>query len=280
MHKDTKWAEEIIALQEVDGKWGHFHSLSQYSKSPITTERALRRLLYLGYSIEDDCINKAVSYMNDCLIGKKEIPDRREKTHDWDTFTSLIFATWIRIFTKENSNANNIAQKWSDIIASAFASGEYNHESYLKTYHQILGIKPKGIRLIDFVNFYPISLLTDFLDERTEEAFVEYILNKETGIYYVYDHKLYSLPDVFKSKNASRFLGAIELLAKYKASRVKLQFVVGWLESNRNQYGKWDMESSVNDKMYFPLSDNWRKKDTREADCTERITKLISNLSL
>lgn len=28
--------------------------------------------------------------------------------------------------------------------------------------------------------------------------------------------------------------------------------------------GKWDMGKSVNDKMYFPLSDDWRKKrDTR-----------------
>lgn len=23
-------------------------------------------------------------------------------------------------------------------------------------------------------------------------------------------------------------------------------------------------------KVYFPISDNWRKQDTREADCTER----------
>ena len=279
MHKDTKWAKEIIALQEDDGKWGWFHSLSQFYSSPITTEQALRRLLYLGYTIEDDCIKKAVSYMNDCLIGKREIPDRREKLHDWDIFTSLILAAWIRIFTKDNLNANAVAQKWSEIISTAFANGEYNHETYVKAYHEVLGLKPNGGRLIDFVNFYPISLLNDYLDEKTEAAFVEFILNKETGIYYIYDRKVYTLPDAFKSKNASRFLGAIELLSKYKTGKMKLQFVVDWLESNKNQYGKWDMGSSVNDKVYFPLSDNWRKKDTREADCTERVSNLINNLS-
>ncbi|NYB74060.1 hypothetical protein HZF24_07880 [Sedimentibacter hydroxybenzoicus DSM 7310] len=279
MYKNTKWTKEIIALQEDDGKWGCFHSLSQSYQSSITTEQALRRLLYLGYTIEDECIKKAVAYMNDCLIGKKEIPDRREKLHNWDIFTELILAAWIRIFRNDNVNANSVAEKWSNIISSAFSSGEYDHEEYISTYHKILGIKPKGGRFIDFVNFYPLSLLAGCLDEETESAFIEYVLNKDTGIYYIYDHKIYTLPNAFKSRDASRFLGAIELLSKYKASKAKLRFVVNWLESNKNQDGKWDMGSVTNDKIYFPLSDNWRKKETRESDCTERITKIILSLS-
>ena len=38
MHRNGKWAKQIIALQESDGKWGWFHSLSQFYDSPITTE--------------------------------------------------------------------------------------------------------------------------------------------------------------------------------------------------------------------------------------------------
>ena len=52
MHKESKWAKNIIAMQESDGKWGCFHSLSQFYHSPITTEQALRRLERLGYTIE------------------------------------------------------------------------------------------------------------------------------------------------------------------------------------------------------------------------------------
>ena len=44
--------------------------------------------------------------------------------------------------------------------------------------------------------------------------------------------------------------------------------------------GKWDMSHAVNDKIYFPLSDNWRKKETRQADCTKRISNLIDALTL
>lgn len=89
-HKNTKWAKQILALQDEEGKWGYFHSLSQDSKTPLTTEQALRRLEILGYTMEDECIQKAVGYMGDCLAGKKEIPDRREKLHSWDIFTSIL----------------------------------------------------------------------------------------------------------------------------------------------------------------------------------------------
>ena len=113
MHKDTRWAQQIISLQDEEGKWGYFHTLFTDSKSPITTEKALKRLEILGYTIEDNCIKKAVSYMDDCLTGIKKIPDKREKLHDWDIFTSLLLAAWIRRFTADNDNANEIAKKWA-----------------------------------------------------------------------------------------------------------------------------------------------------------------------
>ena len=71
MYKDTKWAKQIISLQDDEGKWGYFHTLYGDSKSSYTTEKALRRLEVLVYTIQDDCIQKAVYYMKDCLKGIK-----------------------------------------------------------------------------------------------------------------------------------------------------------------------------------------------------------------
>lgn len=278
MHKDGKWARSIIALQEPDGKWGWFHSLSQFYNAPITTEQALHRLERLGYTIEDACIQKAVSYMDDCLTGKNAIPDRREKLHDWDIFTSMILATWIRRFTLENSNANKVAKQWADIVSHAFASGSYNHVDYVTAYRETFGIKPNGGRFVDFVSFYPISMLSNCLDFNTEEALIDYVLSKEDGIYYVYDKKLLTLPSSFESKEASRYLGAVELLSKYAAAKEQLQFVADWLNDKRNTHGKWDMGKTVNDKVYFPLSDDWRKQEIREADCSERIDAILNDL--
>lgn len=276
MHKNGKWAKQIISLQQEDGKWGTFHSLSQFYNSSITTEQALNRLERLGCTIEDDCIRKAVSYMNDCLTGKSSLPDRREKVHDWDVFTSLILSTWIRRFTDDNPNANKVARQWADIVSAAFVNGNYDHEEYVTAYRDIL--KPNGGRLINFMNFYPISLLRDCLDKETEAAVVDYIIHQDSGIYYIYDRRIADLPLVFQSRETSRYLAAIELLSKYKHAKYKLSYVLNWLNENKNESGRWDMGRTVKDNVYFPLSDNWRKQEAREADCTERIMRLISVL--
>ena len=278
MHKDGKWAKQIISLQDSEGKWGIFHSLSQPTTNNITTEQALRRLERLGYTIEDECIQKAVSYMNDCLIGKKCIPDYREKVHDWNIFTSLMLSTWIRRFTADNPVANKVAKQWADVISGAFVNGTFDHEEYVAAYTDILGLKPGGGRLVDFVNFYPVSLVRDCLDEKTEQAVLDHIINGDNGIYYIYNSKIAVLPRVFEGKTASYYLAAVELLSEYAHAKYKLNFVIDWLNDNRNENGRWDMGKMANDKVYFPLSDDWRKKETREADCTERIIKLMAEL--
>ncbi|MBQ6697203.1 MAG: hypothetical protein IJN16_10915 [Lachnospiraceae bacterium] len=276
MHKDGKWARQIIEWQDEEGKWGDYHSLAVAGNSHITTEQAVRRLERLGYTMEDECIRKAVQYMSDCLVGKKTIPDRVEKVHDWNVFLALILSTGIRRFTEDNLRANEVAAQWAQIVTTAFEDGGYNHDKYVDAYKQIL--KPNGGRINGLETYYPVSLLCDCLDEKTENAFVEYILNFDKGIYYVYGSKLIVLPQEFQSKNASYYLGAMELLVRYKHTRHKLKFVADWLMENRNENGKWDMGQVVNDKLYFPLSDDWRKKENREADCTERIEKLLNTL--
>lgn len=279
LHKDGKWAKGTISLQREDGGWGWFHSLSRSSNSKITTEQALRRLEGLGFTIGDECIRKAVAYMDLCLTGEKELPDRKEKVHDWGVFTSLMLAAWIRRFTNENPNANDIADKWARIVSNAFKSGGYDHGEYVSAYHDVLGVKPRGARLVDFANFYPVSLLNDCLDPQTEKAMMKHILSLDGGIYYVYGERIGVPPESFESLKASRYLAAVELLSRYRHARHMLGFVVDWLNDNRNENGKWDMGKTVNDKIYFPISDNWRKKETREADCTGRIEKLINGIS-
>ena len=245
----------------------------------MTTEQALRRLQRLGFTIDDDCIQKAVGYMTDCLTGKKEIPNRKEKVQDWTVFSNLMLAAWIRRFTKDNTAANNVARQWAEIVTAAFDNDVFDYEKYVNTYCRILRTPPKGARIIDPTIFYPISLVTGLLDEKTERAFVEHIMNNEDGIYYIYESKIAVVPKKFQSRKSSRYLAAIELLAEYKNSRDKLQFAVQWLKENQKSNGKWDMGSVVNDKVYFPLSDNWRKVETRENDCTERVMEILNKLT-
>lgn len=159
-YKDTKWAKQILELQNEDGGWGFFHSLSNLtSKQQLTTEQALRRLRIIGFTIEDEPIQRAVEYMHDCLSGKREFPDRREKLHDFDIFKNMILAAWIRKFTYEDRLANIVAEQWIDIIQEAFKDGEYNHSAYIQAYEKNFHLMPKELILYLFIrcHYYRVA---------------------------------------------------------------------------------------------------------------------------
>lgn len=279
-YKNGGFAKEIIALQNADGTWGHmFHSLALPNKRyPLTTEQALRRLRILGFTIEDASIRKAVDCMISCLRGERKIDDYWEKTHNWELFTKLMLSAWIKIFEPDNEEVFQFSKHWANIIERAFKSGEYNHECYLDAYTCEFSSRPKGARELDFVDFYHINLLQGVLSEKTEKLLLDYILARENGIYYVYDKSLNRLPDVFASKETSRYLAAIEMLSEYQFAKEKLGFVVEWLENNRDENGQWDLGLKAKDNIYFPLSDSWREPEYRKADCTFRINKLLLKL--
>jgi hypothetical protein len=282
-YKDGKWAKKIISLQHDDGSWGYFHSLSNPTpQQPMTTEQALRRLDILGFTIDDKPIKKAVKLMNACLIGKNKIPDREEKTHNWKVFTDLIISTWIRMFTKENEMANNIAAKWCEIINHSFINNSYNHNIYINNYENIFRIKmdPKAGRLVDFVHFYPISLVTDKLDKKIEKHYFKYILEHDRGMYYDYNKKLIDTPKYFQTKATSSYLRAIELLSRYNNPECKkqLKFVSKWLGQNKRSKNEWDMGKESKDGISFPLSNSWIKEEKRIEDCTYRINKLLERI--
>jgi hypothetical protein len=281
-HKNGIHAQKLIALQHEDGSWGHFHSLSQNSGSPVTTEQALRRLERLGFTEKDPPIQKALSYMRLCLAGEKELPDRREKTHDWDMFTRTMLAAWIRRFTREDAHANEIAAQWGKTVSFAYKGGHYDHEAYLAAYRRNFDAKPFGARLIDFTAFYEISLVSKTLDKRVEQAFFKDVLSRPTGMYYIYGATLLSPPADFQTKDASRYLAAVELMLEYKSPvcHVLLSPAAKWLIANRGKDGLWDMGTKVKDNIYFPLSDSWRIASDRKRDCTERIERVLKLLTL
>ncbi|MHB9295263.1 hypothetical protein PilKf_01005 [Pillotina sp. SPG140] len=282
-YKDGKWAKQITQSQHDDGSWGYFHTLSNPSqKQPMTTEQALRRLEILGFSMDDKPIKKSVKYMNDCLIGKIKIPDAEEKTHNWKIYTDLMLSTWIRVFTKENEIANKTTIKWCEIINYSFINDKYDHSKYINKFEDVFGIKmnPKACRLIDFVHFYPISLLTNILDEKIEPKYFKYILEHEHGIYYIYNNKLIDIPKIFQSKITSNYIRAIELLSKYNNLECKkqLKFIVKWLKGNMRTKNEWDMGRESKDGINFPLSDTWRTEKERVDDCSYRIKKLLNTI--
>ena len=277
---DNKWIRQIVGLQQEDGSWGCFHTLSQPTKAqPITTEQALRRLRILGLTKDDKPVARAIAYMEQNL--KHPLPTVFiEKKHDSKTYGDLMLAAWIRLFDPANSTALITASKWAKIITSAFQDGAYSNEKYVSAYEaEFIKLNPKAGCLADFVVFYQLALLPGLLSPETESATLDYVLVHERGIAYIYNRPVNILPEVFASIGASRYLSAIELLAAYRPASKKLGFVAEWLSSNRSADGMWDMGASVKDGIHFPLSDSWRKPDDRKKDCTARISALLEKLT-
>lgn len=263
-YKDGKLARQIISLQNSDGTWGNvFHSLSvPNNKKPLTTEQALRRLKLLGFTILDEPIKKAVNCMVSCLNGERKIDNYSEKNRDWDLFTKLMLSTWVRIFQPQNGVALECAKYWVTMIENDFADGKYDEDT----------------GEVDFVTFYEMNLLQGLLSESIENRMLDYVINHEKGIYYVYGKRISELPKEFQSVETSRYLEAIDILSGYKLAKEKLDFVVRWLEDNKDENGQWDLGTKAKDNLYFPLSDSWRNVEYRKADCTAKINAIIDKL--
>lgn len=281
MWKDGKWARQILDLQQPDGLWGYFHTLSEPSRNPLTTEQALRRLRVLGFTIEDPPILQAIAGLDDYLLGRRAMPDRVEKTPDWPVYQQLMPAVWIRLFTKESAPANRVAEQWARIITAAFANGSCDQQAYFNAYKEQFGRFPTHDRCRDFCNFYPVALLRDCLAPGIAEAFFRHVLHHPAGLYYMTSRPLTALP-AFDTKEASRHLGALELMAEYvhPACRRQLAFAADWLLGHRDENGEWDMGASARDGVYLPLSDSWRTPEQRRQDCTARIRAFLSKVTV
>ena len=279
MYKDTKWARDILALQQPDGSWGCFHTLSRPTpRQPMTTEQALRRLRALGYTRDDPPIQRTLCLLHDCLTGRRPLPDRREKSCDWDAFVALMLAAWIRLFTDADAAANRVAAAWAGIVTPALAGGAFDPAAYAVAHRLAFGRPAKGSLLLYGNSFYHVALLAGALPPETERRWIDYLLRFPTGIYYMYTKPMQLLPDAFRSRPASAYLAAAELLARYPHSRDSLRFIADWLLQNGSRRDGWDMGPQARDGVYFPLSDSWRSPSVRKRDCTYRISRLLDTL--
>ncbi|HHU23950.1 MAG: hypothetical protein PHG08_08870 [Bacilli bacterium] len=263
--------EELAKIQNPDGGFGRFHSMS--TNSPITTEKALRRFWFLNLNKDYPILSKCLEYVRKCLYKEIVIPDRREKVINWDVFEELMFSSWLNLFKVEDEKVSSIQLQWKSVIENSIIDNQFDYTEYKKQYRLLFG--NKGLREISPSNFYMVCLLKNMLTPSAKNAYFQYLMEK--GIYYIYDKNLYELPKAFDSKSTISHLIAIKLVADY-AEENELDFVKDWLYGNRNSNGQWEMPSLKPDGVVFPVSDNWRKGENKKSDINRFIKDVICSL--
>lgn len=200
-------------------------------------------------------------------------------THDWDLFTRMMLAAWIRTFVPQDPLAAGVATQWAKVVGAGFAFGRYEDGAYRQAYRRVFGQPPKGARFEDFLSFYQVILLAGTLPSRLEDAFFSYLLQAPQGIYYLYDAAINRPPPVFQSRAACRYLGALEVLTAYRRQRQHLHFAVQWLCQHQRPDRSWDLGAVSREGVYQPLSDDWRHPDRRVADCTAWVEWVLEQLT-
>lgn len=279
-HRAGKWAQGVLAAQKEDGTWGTcFHGLAQPGSAPLTTEQALRRLHALGFTREDAPIRRCIDTMAACLRSERKIDAYWEKGIDWAMYEPLMLAAWIRRFDPEHPDALGYARRWAKVAEAAFAGGTCDEAAWLAAYENEFHRSARHPQPLRLSPLYHAMLLPGMLSPKAESAFVDHLLHRPDGMYYIFPKPLCYPPAVFCAKETSCWLAALELLAPYACAKEKLAFAAAWLWTNIRADGQWDLGAKVGDKVYFPLSDSWRREADRLRDCTERIRALLDKIT-
>ncbi len=155
----------------------------------------------------------------------ESIDNYSEKSHDWALFEQLMLAAWVRLFDPENEAALSVARMWGRIAQSAFSGGEYSEEDDGRAFEEMFGRPPRSGFESGFGMFYHAVLLPGAVSDEVESLLLDYYINRPCGIYYIYEKPISVLPEVFISKQTSRYLAAVEILSMYPHAGEKLAFV-------------------------------------------------------
>jgi len=271
------WVRELCYSQHPDGTWGRFHSRDSALKACFpTTEIAIGRALALGLDKDSDILKKSVAYMLAVLQGQATWSDPPEKHEGWPASIRFITAGTLATIDDRQPALQPSCRKWIEVVEHTFRSGTYDRDDERRAHLELNGIVTRD-KYLKLASRYPLMLLSsaqEGLSARTEKLFLEWVWNKEGGIYYVCGLRMSSLP-ALTSKEFSSWLEGLEILARFDAWHAHMQPALDWIWSQRGPGGLWDLGPAARTCFYFPLSESWRNPLDRRIDGSLRILALL-----
>jgi len=262
------WVRELQYAQHPDGTWGRFHSRDSSLKARFpTTEIAISRALALGLDKDSDILEKAVGIMLAVLQGKALWCDPPEKHEGWPASVRFITAGTLAAIDNRQPTLQPSCRKWVELVKRTFRSGAYSSADERQAHFELNGVVTRD-KYLKLASRYPLILLSaaqDGLSAKTEKLFLDWVWNKEGGIYYVCGERMSDLP-ALNSKEFSSWLEGLEILARFDSWHERMFPTLNWIWSQRGSDGLWDFGPAARASVYFPLSESWRKSLHRKID--------------
>ncbi|HTX79252.1 MAG TPA: hypothetical protein VMC62_06265 [Longilinea sp.] len=271
------WVRELRSSQHPDGTWGRFHSRDSALKAHFpTTEIAISRALALGLDKDSDILQKSIAYMLAVLQGKATWSDPPEKHEGWPASVRFITAGTLAAIDDRQPAIQPFCRKWIEIVERTFQSGVYNHDDEGQVHFELNGVVTRD-KFLKLASRSPLMLLSsarEGLSNEMEKLFLEWVWNKEGGIYYVCGLHMNSLP-ALTSREFCSWLEGLEILARFGAWHKHMWPTLDWIWSQRGPDGLWDLGPAARTSIYFPLSESWHNPLDRKVDGSVRILALL-----
>ena len=272
----SKWYKQLADEQWDDGSWGRFHS--QDSKAVkkqkfVTTEAALGRARGLSLSKDDPMIARCMKLLERYVRGDETWSDNIEKHKDNGKghlfCRPYMSAATINTFDPENPVIKPLRDNVAETLKTAFKTGTFNEcfiEQKVKEYH-VPSIAAPGM--------YSAMLLRniDCMDDTLQKQYLNYIWNKESGIYYIS-----SMPPADKrfleDRRFFEWLSTLELLSGFSLfpdfmGNDALPHLL------KETWRLIDKDISIPDSYNVHYAESWRDKNNRKNDVILRILRVL-----
>jgi len=269
---------ELAGEQRDDGSWGPFHSRNSRSKQKIvTTEVGVERAKALGLDAAHPTLDKAASYILNVMEGRLPFPDRHEKNDRWATGMRMFLASTLSLIHPDHEALEQDRRLWLEIAQRTFQTGKYNANDEIKAHAELTGASVKDSYL-ELGNRYALNILgsvTGWLPADLEQALLHWLWNRPQGIMYL-GVSLSDEPPANQPGQFDRWLNSLEMLARlYPQWAHYAGDALTWIWAQRRENDLWDFGPRPSHLTYLPLSDHWRKPDSRIFDWTTRILVLL-----
>lgn len=263
--------KQIQEEQDGSGCWRDFHGYS---------EQVIRKCLFMGLDESFSCLSKVSTYLEK-VLDKTETWHQREEKQDnpkwWlEMFMPLVSATYLSLINPKHPKVAEYQMIWKSFAIAGFKNQQYDPVAESKEQLDYFNIKTK--RIIPFFNYYVILLLTaskEVLPVDIDEKMLNFCMNLDRGIYYIYDKSPIIPVTIDNIKNFYSWTRCISILSRYQNWDKYQSKIDSFLWEQRNADGLWDFMKNPYGSL-FPLSDSWRKEKNRVIDSSIYVLRLMN----